>query len=185
MSVNIRRHPRAQAHLSTKKAPPSAQAWVHGQEQHQERTRSAEAPHAEGQVAARRLSGQGATHAHAVTSMRKELRLRRRKDFDAVFQRGRSWHNELLVLRSLPNDLEHNRYGFVTGKRLGGAVVRNRLRRRLRESIRVLPAKPGWDVVVSAKMPAARANFQELNRSVVELLGRAGIVERSISEEQA
>ena len=117
--------------------------------------------------------------------MRKELRLRRRRDFDAVFQRGRAWHNELLVLRSLPNALEHNRYGFVTGKRLGGAVVRNRLRRRLRESIRVLPAHPGWDVVVSAKMPAAGASFQELNRSVVDLLGRAGIVDRNTSEEIA
>ena len=110
--------------------------------------------------------------------MRKELRLRRRRDFDAVFQQGRAWHNELLVLRSVPNALEHNRYGFVTGKRLGGAVIRNRLRRRLRESIRVLPAQPGWDVVVSAKKPAAGANFQELNRSVVDLLSRAGIVDR-------
>jgi ribonuclease P protein component len=187
MSVNIRR-PRAQAYLPTKEASPFAQAWVHAQEQHQERPGRAETAHAEGQVAARRLSPSRegrAIHAHAVTSMRKELRLRRRKDFDAVFQRGRAWHNELLVLRSLPNDLEHNRYGFVTGKRLGGAVIRNRLRRRLRESIRVLPAKPGWDVVVSAKIPAARASFPELNRSVVDLLGRAGIVDRSISEEQA
>jgi len=107
--------------------------------------------------------------------MRKELRLRRRRDFDAVFRRGRSWHNELLVLRALPNTLEHNRYGFVTPKRLGGAVVRNLLRRRLRESLRVLPTSSGWDVVVSPKAPAAAANFQQLNRAVVDLLVRAGI----------
>jgi ribonuclease P protein component len=185
MSVNFRRYPLAQAHLPTKEAPPLAQAWVYAPEQHQERAGGAEAPHAEGQVAARRLSGPSAIHAHAVTSMRKELRLRRRRDFDAVFQQGRAWHNELLVLRSLPNALEHNRYGFVTGKRLGGAVIRNRLRRRLRESIRVLPALPGWDVVVSAKKPAAGATFQELNRSVVDLLSRAGIVDRKNREEIA
>jgi ribonuclease P protein component len=183
MSVNIRRHPRAQAHLSTKEAASFAQAWVHGPKQHQERTGGAEAPHAEGQVAARRLSGPGAIHAHALTSMRKELRLRRRKEFDAVFQRGRTWHNELLVLRILPNSLEHNRYGFVTSKRLGGAVIRNRVRRRLRESIRVLPAQPGWDVVVSAKLPAAKAAFQELNRSVVDLLTRAKILNHTIQDE--
>ena len=108
--------------------------------------------------------------------MRKELRLRRRRDFDAVFRRGRSWHNELLVLRALTNSLEHNRYGFVTPKRLGGAVIRNRLRRRLREAIRVLPTNCGWDVVVSPKAPAADANFQQLNRAVVDLLVRAGIL---------
>jgi len=182
MSVNVRRQLVAQAHLSAQEASPFAPAWVHVQKPHEERAGGAETPYAEGQVAARRLSGPGAIHAHAVTSMRKELRLRRRRDFDAVFQRGRAWHNEFLVLRSMPNALEHNRYGFVTGKRLGGAVVRNRLRRRLRESIRVLPARPGWDVVVSAKMPAAGASFQELNRSVVDLLGRAGIVDRNTSE---
>ena len=115
--------------------------------------------------------------------MRRELRLRRTRDFDAVFKRGQAWHNELLVLRSLPNALDHNRYGFVTSKRLGGAVVRNRVRRRLRESVRVLPARPGWDIVVSAKTPAAGATFQQLNSSVVDLLSRAGIIDRSTHEE--
>jgi ribonuclease P protein component len=183
MSVYVRRHPRAQAHLPTEEAASLAPAWVHGEKKHQERARGAQAPHPEGQVAARRLSGPRAIHAHAVTSMRKELRLRRRRDFDAVFRQGRAWHNELLVLRSLPNALAHNRYGFVTGKRLGGAVIRNRLRRRLRESIRVLPTQPGWDVVVSAKMPASAASFQQLNRSVIDLLCRAGIVDRNSFEE--
>jgi len=117
--------------------------------------------------------------------MRKELRLRRRKDFDSVFRQGRAWHNELLVLRSIPNALEHNRYGFITSKRLGKAVVRNRVRRRLRESVRVQPVNPGWDVVVSTKSRAAQANFQELNRAVVQLLGKAGILAESAGGEPA
>jgi ribonuclease P protein component len=108
--------------------------------------------------------------------MRKELRLRRRKEFDAVFRKGRAWHNEFLVLRTLPNELEHNRYGFITSKRLGKAVVRNRVRRRLREAVRVLPATSGWDAVVSAKAKAAEADFHVLNRAVIDLMNRAGIL---------
>ena len=109
--------------------------------------------------------------------MHKRLRLQRKTDFDAVFKDGRAWHNELLVLRSVANALEHNRFGFVTSKRLGNAVTRNRVRRRLREAIRVLPMTPGWDVVISAKTAASRADFHELNRAAVDLLGRAKLLE--------
>ena len=108
--------------------------------------------------------------------MRRQLRLRRRKEFDAVFRQGRTWANELIVLRSLPNQLYHNRYGFVTSKRLGNAVARNLVRRRLREGVRSLPLRPGWDVVISAKASAARAGFQELKRAVAELLASARIL---------
>lgn len=116
-------------------------------------------------------------------AMRRQLRLRHRKDFDAVFQRGRAWNNDLLVLRSLANEMDQNRYGFVTSKRLGKAVVRNRVRRRLQEAVRLLPLKTGWDVVVSAKTAAAQADYHELNRAVVDLLARARILSGDVSPE--
>ncbi len=109
--------------------------------------------------------------------MPRQLRLRRRKEFDAVFRQGRTWANELVVLRILPNQLDHNRYGFVTSKRLGKAVLRNLVRRRLREGLRSLPLRPGWDVVISAKTKAARASFQELTGAVADLLAAARILE--------
>ena len=108
--------------------------------------------------------------------MGRELGLRRRKDFDTVFQEGQVLANRLLVLRSVPNQLSHNRYGFVTSKRLGKAVVRNRVRRRLRECVRSLAARPGWDVVVSARARAADADFHQLKKAVVSLFDRAGIL---------
>ena len=109
--------------------------------------------------------------------MRNELRLRGRKAFDAVFQQGRLWANGLLVLRVAPNGLEHNRYGFVISKRLGKAVVRNKVRRRLREGLRTLSPRPGWDIVISARGAAAQADYSALRRAVASLLARAGILD--------
>ncbi|HET8944651.1 MAG TPA: ribonuclease P protein component [Dehalococcoidia bacterium] len=112
-------------------------------------------------------------------AVRRDLRLRRRKDFDRVFRGGRAWSNNLLVLRSLASDLPHNRIGFITSKRVGGAVVRNRVRRRLREALRLLPLGTSWDVVVSAKTAAAKADYHELKRAVIDLLARAGILQEA------
>lgn len=109
----------------------------------------------------------------------KHIRLRHRKDFDAVFRHGRIWSNELLVLRTLRNDYDHNRYGFVTSKRLGGAVVRNRVRRRLRETVRALDAQPGYDCVISAKTKAAEADFARLREATASLFERAGLLNGS------
>ncbi|MEO6197917.1 MAG: ribonuclease P protein component [Dehalococcoidia bacterium] len=107
----------------------------------------------------------------------KESRLRHRKDFDSVFARSRAWSDPLLVLRTLPNDLDHNRYGFVTSKRIGGAVVRNKARRRLREIVRKMDAKQGYDVVLSAKTTTPSATFDELREAVLRLLARSGLAE--------
>jgi RNase P protein component len=82
----------------------------------------------------------------------------------------------------LPNDLDHNRYGFVTSKKLGGAVVRNRTRRRLREIARETPARTGFDVVLSAKTIAAKAEFAELRTSVSRLLAKGGLLAEDAGE---
>lgn len=110
-------------------------------------------------------------------AIKRQERLRQRKDFDAVFRRGRSWNNNLLVLRTLANDLTHNRYGFVTSKRVGKAVVRNRVRRLLSETLRVLPVQRSWDIVISAKTATAQADFHEINRAVIDLLAKANLLE--------
>ncbi len=106
----------------------------------------------------------------------KQIRLRHRKDFDAVFARGRTWSNDLLVLRTLPTDYDHNRFGFVTSKRLGNAIVRNRVRRRLRETVRALPRGQGFDCVLSAKTKASAAEFARLRAAAESLLERAGVL---------
>ena len=108
--------------------------------------------------------------------MGEKERLRKNSQFTAVYEHGKTWANDLVVLKTLPNGLECNRYGFVAGKRLGKAVVRNRVKRLLREVTRATAAKTGWDVVFIARSKAATANYYELEASVTGLLRRAKIL---------
>jgi len=80
------------------------------------------------------------------------------------------------VIRPRANGLPHNRYGFVTSRAVGKAVVRNRVRRRLREAVRPLSLKDGWDIVVIARRSAAEATYRELRESLASLLTRAGVL---------
>ena len=110
--------------------------------------------------------------------MKPEQRLRRRNDFAAVYSRGRTQSNQLLVLRVLPTDRETTRFGFVVGKAVGGAVVRNRVKRRLREAARAMPVRSGFDLVIGARKPAADARYATLRDSLVGLFERAGLCAR-------
>lgn len=75
----------------------------------------------------------------------------------------------------MPNELELTRYGFAVGRRIGKAVVRNRIKRRLREILRQAPLQKGWDIVIIARIPAAQADYKSLEKSVRKLLDRAGV----------
>jgi len=108
--------------------------------------------------------------------MRREQRLTKERDFEAVFSKGRSWSNNWVVLRALPNELGLNRYGFSVGKRLGKAVVRNRVKRLLREGVRLTPTKDGWDMVFIARQKAAEADYPTFKGAIEELLSRARLL---------
>ena len=108
--------------------------------------------------------------------MGEKQRLRKNSEFDAVYERGKSWAGDFLVLKALPNGLEWNRYGFVTGKRVGKAVVRNRVKRLLREVTKATPTNLGWDIVIVARGRAATASYSELKTAVSGLLHRARIL---------
>lgn len=108
--------------------------------------------------------------------MRYKQRLTKRRDFAAVYRKGRALAHPLVVLRLLPNQLPYSRYGFVVSKTVGKAVVRNQVRRRLREGIRTLLVQPGWDIVVIARPKAAAADFHTLRRATAGLLSRAKVL---------
>ena len=86
--------------------------------------------------------------------------------------------NGYLVLYARPNHSESNRVGITVSKKLGGAVVRNRVRRRLREVYRLHEEAfaPGWDIVVVARSRCIDANFAALTKAYLSLAEKAGIL---------
>ena len=108
--------------------------------------------------------------------MRRDQRLTSPKDFAAARHNGRSWSDNLLVLITLPNGLGASRFGFAVGKSVGGAVIRNKVKRRLRETARLTGVEQGWDLVLIARKDAGTADFPRLRRSMTGLLRRAGVL---------
>ncbi len=86
--------------------------------------------------------------------------------------------NGFMVLYARKNRLGANRVGITTGKKLGHAVVRNRVRRRLREVYRLNEEKfqPGWDIVVVARSKAITAKFSDLSAGYLSLAKKAGLL---------
>ena len=87
--------------------------------------------------------------------------------------------NSYLVLYARKNHTATNRVGITVSKKLGGAVVRNRVRRRLREVYRLHEQQftPGWDIVVVARSRCVKASFEKLTHAYLSLAEKAGVLE--------
>lgn len=112
--------------------------------------------------------------------MRRSWRLRDGTEFARVRESGRIWRHPLLALSAAPaaEASRSSRVGITVSRRVGSAVVRNRVKRRLREIMRQEHPRlvEGWDLVIVVRPAAAAADFAALSAAALSLLRRAGLI---------
>jgi len=110
--------------------------------------------------------------------MERRYRLAHSGQFQKVRRQGRSWSHPLLVLLVLANDLPYSRFGFLVSKHIGKAVVRNRVKRLMREAMRARLSRisPGWDVVTIGREPIVQADLRRIGKALDSLLQRAELI---------
>jgi ribonuclease P protein component len=98
----------------------------------------------------------------------------RRSEYDAVYREGRRRTSREFTVFLRPNGLASSRFGWSIKKALGNAVRRNRIRRRLREILRLHRQEiaPGWDVVIHPRSSAATAEFSALAQELISMMPR-------------
>jgi ribonuclease P protein component len=109
--------------------------------------------------------------------MERRTRLRRPGDVRLVYKDGCTWRHPLLVLIARSNGLDSSRIGVSASRKIGGAVVRNRSKRLMREAMRHLypQVKPGWDVMLIARRHIVGASTSQVEEAVVSLLQDADL----------
>lgn len=113
------------------------------------------------------------THGHDDFSLPRRLRLCGRRQFEQLFKQGRRTADRRLSVWALPNDLGYSRLGLVIGRKHGGAVRRNRIKRVLREAFRLSRSElpRGLDIVCKPRV-GADINLSEAIESLARVMGR-------------
>ncbi len=101
--------------------------------------------------------------------------------FRRLYAKGKSAAVPALAVYVRPNHSRRNRLGITVGTKVGKAVRRNKVRRRIREAYRIHECQmsPGWDMVVVARTRAAYASYGEIERGLLSLLDKLGVRRRS------
>ena len=109
--------------------------------------------------------------------MKHTVSLKQNHEFRRLYSKGKSAVSPTMVLYCRRNGRRESRLGLTTGTKLGHAVVRNKVRRRLREIYRLHEHEltPGYDIVVVARVKAVYAKYAQLEKSFLSLADKLGL----------
>lgn len=105
--------------------------------------------------------------------LKKAYRVKKNEEFQQIFKDGHSFANRQLVIYALEKkEQPHFRVGLSVGKKIGNAVLRNQIKRYLRQAFIDLESdiKPNYDYVIIARMPTRNMGYYELKSSLNHLL---------------
>ncbi|RJE83317.1 ribonuclease P protein component [Paenibacillus sp. 1011MAR3C5] len=111
--------------------------------------------------------------------MRRSLRLRNREDFNRIYRGGKSFANsQFVVYWSRQRIADPFRLGVSASKKIGNAVMRNRMRRMVKEIVRHLEdrVQPHTDLILIVRKPATTMSMKEMEKSVIHVLKKAGLL---------
>jgi ribonuclease P protein component len=103
-------------------------------------------------------------------------RLKKKKDIEKVFEKGKGFKEDFLILKIVKNDLENSRFAFVVPKKVSKkATLRNKIKRRLRELVRlkIKKIKKGMDLVLLALPGLEKKDFWEMEKIINKLFAKA------------
>ena len=112
--------------------------------------------------------------------MKSRCTLKKNSDFRRLYAKGKSAVNPYMVVYCRRNRTGENRLGYTVSVKLGHAVLRNRMRRRLRELVRLNSPrmKSGWDIVIVARSRCAEAPWQKLQAAFLARCEKPELLER-------
>ena len=112
--------------------------------------------------------------------MKYTVSLKKNHEFRRLYNKGKNAVCPSLALYCRKNNRPYSRLGITVGVKVGKAVRRNRIRRRIREAYRVHEAEflPGYDLVVVARVRAAYARYRELERGLMQSANKLGLLRK-------
>lgn len=112
--------------------------------------------------------------------MKRATTVKENYEFRRIYAKGRSGVSPYLVVYCRPNRRSNNRLGVTVSAKLGHAVVRNRVRRRLREIFRLAQPemKQGYDIIIVARSRAVKATYRELTSAYLRVCEKLGLLEK-------